>query len=324
MSGLKNMKARIAYLGGDNQKTRMQVDKVRSLRKALLYSYQSETAILADGREFRCLINPNKINENIDDKMISIPYEDICLNKEKPEGETTTQGMESIGLKVGDSLTWKENDTHWIVYMRYLQETSYFRGLMRQCEDEPLDLGNGVKRWVYIKGPEEKSIDWQKTERFMFNDLNYTLEMFVSKDSDTIEFFHRFKKLNFKGKNWEVQAIDDISMEGIIAVYLKEDYTNEFAAEAPRPEDDTHGNDQAALPRIQGDTKVYPFDIKEYVVEGATGGHWSLSNSRATILEQNETSVKIEITTGRSGEIDLLYKADHIKDIVFNIKILSL
>jgi hypothetical protein len=38
----------------------MYEDKRRSLRKALLYSYQSNTAILSDGREFRCLINPDK------------------------------------------------------------------------------------------------------------------------------------------------------------------------------------------------------------------------------------------------------------------------
>lgn len=61
-------------------------DKSFSLDKALLYSYQSATAVLSDGREFRCLINPNKISMELDDKVLSIPFEDICLNKERPDG----------------------------------------------------------------------------------------------------------------------------------------------------------------------------------------------------------------------------------------------
>jgi hypothetical protein len=79
------------------------------LAGALNYSYQSATAGLADGREFRCLINPNKISMELDDKMISIPFQDYCLNSESQEVET-------IGVKVGDVVEWKENGTHWLIY----------------------------------------------------------------------------------------------------------------------------------------------------------------------------------------------------------------
>jgi len=61
----------------------MYEDKRRSLRKALLYSYQSNTAILSDGREFRCLINPDKNKPDYDNKIISILFEDVCLNKRR-------------------------------------------------------------------------------------------------------------------------------------------------------------------------------------------------------------------------------------------------
>ncbi|MGN0992905.1 MAG: hypothetical protein ACI4PE_03200 [Bacilli bacterium] len=100
MSGLDNLKARLLYNGG-NQEGRMQSDKLRSLKKALLYSYQAATAILEDGREFRCLINPDKNKIDYEDKIISIPYKDICLNKDKLE-DKTSKGEEEINLQVGD------------------------------------------------------------------------------------------------------------------------------------------------------------------------------------------------------------------------------
>ena len=69
----------------------MSKGKVRTLKKALLYSYQAETAILSDGREFRCLINPDKNKPDYDNKIISIPFQDICLNK-KQIGKKTFEG----------------------------------------------------------------------------------------------------------------------------------------------------------------------------------------------------------------------------------------
>lgn len=109
MSGLKNLQIRLGYRGG-NQEERMRKDKLGAFRKALLYSYQAETAILSDGREFRCLINPNKLSMELDDKMLSIPFEDICLNKRVDENvvvDKTSKGMEAIGVKSGDVITWK-------------------------------------------------------------------------------------------------------------------------------------------------------------------------------------------------------------------------
>ena len=110
MSSLDNLQKRLNYYGGPKQEERMNSDKLRSLRKALLYSYQAQTAILTDNREFRCLINHDKLKEDYDDKIISIPYRDICLNADKI-GNKTSDGMQDIGMKVGDTFTWKETNT---------------------------------------------------------------------------------------------------------------------------------------------------------------------------------------------------------------------
>ena len=75
---LETLKMRLNYNGGVSQQDRMIKDKERSLKKALLYSYQSGTAVLEDGREFRCLMNPDKEKMDYDNKIISIPFRDIC------------------------------------------------------------------------------------------------------------------------------------------------------------------------------------------------------------------------------------------------------
>ena len=344
MSGLTNLQKRINYRGGAKQVDRMIEEKRNSLSKALLYSYQSATAVLEDGRKFRCLINPNKLSMELDDKMLSIPFRDICLNKKKPEGDKTSDGKEDIGVTCGSVIEWEENGTHWIVYSQYLQEVAYFRGLMRQCAQDPIEI-NGRKHWYYLKGPDEKGIDWLKTKNLIFNDLNYTLEMYISKTKETEEFFHRFTKLNIPFKNseekieyrpYEVQATDGITTMGIITVYLKEDYSNKWAPEEEElptsPKSDPVSEEPAMLrmrrapaSTISGPAQVYPYDIISYTIEGlGINGVWSLSNKRARIVEADSTSVKIEIITGKSGSVSLIYKAEGIEDIIYNIEILSL
>ena len=110
----------------------MNTDKLRSLKKALLYSYQAQTAELADGRKFRCLINTDKLKGDYDNKILSIPFEDICLNKERIGKRT--EGEEELAIKPGDVFIWSETQTHWIIYLRYLEENAYFRSDIRRCD----------------------------------------------------------------------------------------------------------------------------------------------------------------------------------------------
>ena len=72
MSELDNLSIRLRYAGGGKADDRMQKDKLRTLKKALLYSYQAETIVLEDGREFRALINPDKLKNDYDNKILSI------------------------------------------------------------------------------------------------------------------------------------------------------------------------------------------------------------------------------------------------------------
>lgn len=322
MSGLDTLKARLQYNGG-NQEGRMQSDKLKALKKALLYSYQAATAILEDGREFRCLINPDKLKQDYEDKIISIPYKDICLNKEKNVNKTS-QGEEEINMKPGDVFCWKETNTYWLVYLQRVEEDAYFRAEIRQCEYE-IEI-NDKKYRVYAHGPDNDSILWH-TRRGLgsWSDLNYDATIFITKNEETEDFFHRFNIIKLKGKPYEVQVVDSISTEGIIEVQLKEYFQNTILeeAEAEKSETPDQGAQDPALPHIEGDAIVYPYDIKTYKIANAENGTWALSNNKATITEKTSSSVTIEITTGRSGTVDLIYKKDG-ENIVLPITIKSL
>lgn len=96
--GLETLQKRLEFQGGVNQQARMNQRKLESLKSALLYSYQAATAVVPDGKEFRCLINPDKLKRDYDEKMLSIPFEDICLN----DGQL---GRKIVHLKAGDVFT---------------------------------------------------------------------------------------------------------------------------------------------------------------------------------------------------------------------------
>lgn len=327
MSGLEDLKIRLQYNGGYKQESRMQLDKLRTLKKALIYSYQAATAILEDGREFRCLINPDKNKLDYDDKIISIPYKDICLNKEK-SAEKTSQGEEEIGMKVGDVFTWKETNTDWLVYLERLEEDAYFRAEIRKCNNE-IEI-NDKKYKVYTHGPDVESILWHTRRGFgSWSDLNYDLTMWVTKNEDTEAFFHRFNKIEIKGNPWEICAADFDSTPGLIEVQLKETFRNTIAdekkaeEEALKPINPEPGEEEQTLPHIIGDAIVYPYDTKTYTIVNLNGGIWKLSNNKAKITAQTDSEVTIVITTSKSGSIDLIYSKDE-NDIIYNITIKSL
>lgn len=352
MSGLDNLKTRLQYNGGNIQQSRMNLDKLRSLKKALLYSYQAATAILEDGRQFRCLINPDKLKNDYDDKIISIPFEDICLGRrvaiENPEtGEIeyidepaaikgkTSNSLETIGMKAGDVFTWKENNTSWIVYLQRMEETAYFRAEIRQCKYEIEINGKTYKIWA--RGPVKDSLIWN-TRRTLgsWNDIDYTLNLYITKNEDTLAFFHRFMKIKFNGKPWEVQVVDSISTEGIIEVALKETYQNSIQEAVDEENKDIEIKDaeeyepipdidEEELPRIEGDAVVYPYDEKEYIAVNMEDGEWEVSNSKkAVIIKKSATCVKLSIVTAYSGEVDLIYKRTSGEEVVFKITIQSL
>ena len=101
--------------GGLTQQDRMIRDKVKTLDRAVLYSYQAAKVRKIDSNKtVKALINPNKLKPDYDDKIISIRYD--------------------YGFSIGDVFEWENTKTHWIIYLQDLTELAYFKGDIRKCQ----------------------------------------------------------------------------------------------------------------------------------------------------------------------------------------------
>lgn len=315
MSSLDNMSKRLTLMGGKAQLARMNKDKLKSLKKALWYSYQSATLVTQEEKEFRCLINPNKINNDYDVKILSIPYYEKCLNSlEEPDKEIATN------IAVGQTFTWKENNSHWIIYLQRLEETAYFRAEIRRCRFA-VEI-NGKKYWVYLRGPIETGMLWNRSGYTYFNKLNETAFMYIAKNDETEKFFSRFTKLKLGNQYWEVQATDKISVDGIIEVALKEDFVNKF----DEPVREITKEDDRTDSMIIGAQAVKPYSVVSYWLKNIdAGGRWSVSDSTKARIkaELDNGGIALEIVTGKSGSFTLIYEIGEQR-VELLIRILSL
>ena len=327
---LEILKQRLEYYGG-NQEQRMIKDKVRGLKKALLYSYQAATAILSDNREFRCLINPDKDKPDYDNKIISIPFEDICLNKRRVG--TTTEGQEKIGIKPGDVFTWKENNTHWLVFLRYLTEKAYFMSEIRRC-DTQVNI-NGQKYWVYVRGPVETSIIWNQKKGIVWNDLNYSTILYITADENTNSHFQRFAHVKIldprdgQEKTWQVAGVDPHYGDGIIQVFVNEYFENKIAEaakqEAAASENDNDNPIDETAAYIDGPKQIKTYSMNTYIIKNISGGKWLINWFGKEIdLHCSSDTLILENPSKQTGKSILIYRIQGQEDITLNINIVSL
>lgn len=325
---LETLSTRINYRGGRAQEDRMIRDKEKSLKKTLLYSYQADTAILADGREFRCLINKDKENGNEDNDVISILYKDICLNKERVG--KTSQGEEEVGLKCGDVFVWKETNTHWLVFLQYLKEKAYFRSQIRRCDQ--VAYIDGKEYWTYIRGPVETDIVWRQKNGLAFNDMNYSLVMFITKDEHTLQFLHRFSKIKVGetdgspiAKTWEVEVVNPYFGDNIIQVFLKEYFENTVEEEGKKEWDDKHPQPEPPAPEeiyIDGPLDVRAYDTVQYTIKNLEGGSWYVIEKGTTYDMGTDNSLRLDINRTK-GTFVVGYKTED-SDINITVTIRSI
>lgn len=298
MSGLSNLSTRLQYQGGYTTEKRMELDKLKSLKSALFNSYQAETAVLEDGRKFKCLINPNKNSPDYDNKIFSVPFEDIELTEKSSGEKKTSQGIESLGIKAGDTFLWEETNTHWIIYLQYLEETAYFRAEIRRC-DQQVEV-NGKKYWVYLRGPNETSIVWNQKGGIEWNQLNYSMVLYITKNSENIEYFHRFSKVKViepetgKKKTWQVVAQNPYYGDGVIQVFIDEYYENTLEEQmVTLPEENIPDTDAY----ISGDMSVSKFDTVTYTLERTDqlADWYAICGDEVIELDKQKKFIKLDI-----------------------------
>ena len=293
------MFTRIQYAGGvmDN---RVDKSKLHSMQMALQNSYQAEWITLNDNK-YRCLINPDKLKEDYDQKVISIEH--------------------SAGMKEGDVFYWNRTDTHWLVYLQQHSESAYFRAQIRRCNYE-IEVNNH-KYWVYLRGPVETALVWRQKHNIEFNDLNYSLLIYVTKNEETLDFFKRFQILQIDGHRWRVAATDIFSQGSIIEVYLEEFFDNSLEDEQIKKEPIIFGEEE---PYIDGPQFVEPYqtEIKYSLVNNLNAtGAFLISSKKVKIVNSDNNSCIINIISGKAGEFKIIYREEGKEDLELNVTIES-
>ena len=216
IEGVEHQETRLEFHGGDLQQQRMIRDKRRSLDRALWSSYQgADVKLLGSNRVARALINPNKLKQDYDDKILSIGFE--------------------YGFKAGDVFEWMNTNTHWLIYLQELSELAYFRGDIRRCDYEiKWEDENGLhSTYAAVRGPVETKIDYIQKHGISVDNPNHSLNILMPKNKDTLEYFKRYSKFYLNDIDegdeqvcWRVEAKDSISMPGVLEITAVEYYIN--------------------------------------------------------------------------------------------------
>ena len=308
--GIYGQNIRMDYRGGSVQQTRMINDKKRSLARALLYSYQGADVIkTSETKSARALINPNKLKQDYDDKIISIYYD--------------------YGYTAGDVFEWIGTNTYWLIYLQDLTELAYFRGDIRKCSHEIAweDEDGQHSTYAAIRGPVETKINYIQKHGISIDTPNYSLNILMPKSEAAIKYFQRYQKFYLKGDKdykvcWRVEAVDWLSMPGIIEINAVEYYSNEteddiengvvggLIAEPVDP------NIEAENFNIEGETFIKPKKEYEYTCNSDIIYSWVVSNGAPVKLEPSGKTVKLKWNATTSGQFDLIYGDIYKKTIV--------
>ena len=310
VEGVQDQATRMRQAGGNRQQERMIKDKRRSLDHAVWNSYQAAEVVKTDATDrkpVRALINPNKLKQDYDDKIISVGYE--------------------YNFKVGTVFEWLGTNTFWIVYLQDLTELAYFRGDIRKCTYEIAweDEDGLHKTHAAIRGPVETKINFIQKHGISVDTPNHSLSILMPQSESALKYFKRYSKFYLQGDDtcWRVEATDWVSVPGILEVIAVEYYANETEDDIEagivggliEPVEDP--NEEGAL-GIQGETFIKPKRTYEYSFVGRVAALWKVDSKYPVKLEFDEDdprNVKLTWTGSYSGQFDLSY-GDFTKTIV--------
>ena len=310
MSGLDRMNKRVAYKGYDAADGRNVTGKWKSFQAALQSSYQAEWITLnkdevdKDGnslaQRWRCLINPSRLTEQFDKKVISIDFES--------------------GVDEGTVFWWDRTNRYWIVNLQQHTEEAYFRGTITRC-DHTMDV-NGKTYWISLRGPDETTTDWNQKHEIAWNNLNYSMMIEITKDSNTVNYFTRHKVVKIRlaypdvdtgeeieeWHNWKVVATDKYSEDKIMQVYLDEWYDNDMEDEMREPE---NPEPDPMVAHIKGPAECHVFDTDlSFSVVGFSKGTFLVNSNKVKITSSTNNSCVIDILAAKASKFILTFVAD--------------
>lgn len=299
--GVADQLRRLKANGGSFQQDRMIFDKRRSLDDALYHSYQGADIVkVGTEQSVRALINANKLKQDYDDKILSVHKED--------------------NFHPGDVFEWLNTGTYWLIYLQDLTELAYFRGDIRKCsyqinwEDED----GKHSSYVAVRGPVETKIDYIQKHTTSVDIPNHSLNILMPKNEETIKYFQRYSKFYLQGEEvqpsnicWRVEAIDWISMPGVLEVNATEYYSN---LTEDNLEEGIAGGLIEKIPEppaseIEGESFIKPKMEYIYKYSGATGldAPWTVNDKKLPVklLVGKSGAVKVQWISSYSGQFVL-------------------
>ena len=306
VEGIVEQATRFIQAGGNRQQERMIKDKRRSLDHAVWYSYQGAEVVKVDAgdrRPVRALINPNKLKQDYDDKIISVGFE--------------------YNFRCGDVFEWLGTNTKWLIYLQDLPELAYFRGDIRKCSYEIVwEDENNIKHKTYaaIRGPVETKINYIQKHGISVNTPNHSLSILMPKNEYTLKYFKRYSMFYLQGNDtcWRVEAIDWISTPGILEVIAVEYYANESEDDIEAGivggliEEIKDPNIEQGRMEILGETFIKVKKSYDFNFDGTLAAEWRVDSRYPIILTpdpQDARHITLKWTSSYSGQFDLWYGA---------------
>lgn len=305
-AGVETRDQQFIQRGGYHQQERMIKDKRRSLDKATLYSYQA-----ADVRDinakilntYRALINPNKLKQDYDDKIVSVGFESR--------------------FQPGTVFEWVGTHTYWLIYLQDLTELAYFRGDIRKCSYEIAwkDDDGEHKTYAAIRGPVETKINFIQKHGISVDEPNYSLNILMPKNEETLKYFTRYSKFYLQNdpvqKNkicWRVEAVDWISMPGVLEINAVEYYSNKVEDDIENGivgglvVEEKNPNTEEIEDTITGETFIKPKKRYRYQFTGSMISDWKIKTDLPLqCWEIDEHCIELMWLKPISGQFTLSY-----------------
>ena len=336
VEGANEMAKRLTAHGGFPQQDRMIRDKRRSLDKAVLYSYQGALIKkhyydfnptmdgVKEAPPVRALINPDKLKDDYDEKVVSVGFEH--------------------GFQVGDVFEWCNTKSYWLIYLQDMTELAYFKGNIRRCRYEiewQNEDGETRRTYAAIQGPVETKIDYIQKHGISVDNPNFSLHLLMPKNPATLKQFKRYSKFYLQGTVegeektcWRVEATDSFSLPGILELNAVEYYANETTddiengivdAFVVKPIDPNPEVNDAY--EVFGETFIKPKKEYQYYIDNTQQGNWYIDTNvpvkyTISINEKGYNIISVKWNQSYSGQFDIWFgnkekeKAKYKKTIV--------
>ena len=215
IAGINALAKYLYAAGGPAQQSRMITDKRKTLDRVIKYSYQGAFVqrIGEKTKPAPALINPNKLKQDYDDKILSIGFE--------------------YDFQPGDIFEWCQTGTYWLIYLQDLTELAYFRGDIRKCSYQIVwidEQNEEHKTYAAIRGPVETKINYIQKHTISLDEPNYSLNILMPLTDESLNYFKRYNKFYLQNDDkkvcWRVEAVDWISTPGILEITAVEYYAN--------------------------------------------------------------------------------------------------